>query len=226
MSSGSLISYRQYNRNQDVDGSRDSSFETKIKKCRVYGFLDLELPFDYYKRLLYDLHEENKSLKRMNKMSSGVEDSRKKMSNNSNNQMVKDLKANLTFVKSKLKVYDRILLVDGYENGINTEISVVSSDSSTDEDTIEGPSIASVPKEDPSIANVPMEGPSQELLKWYGCDTVEEYSKDTFMDTTNEYTTNKDTTDNDNIDEDTIDESYFPKSKVILELVYVCLIDS
>ncbi|GKC94459.1 hypothetical protein Tco_1159901, partial [Tanacetum coccineum] len=91
--------------------------------------------------------------------------------------------------------------------------NVVSSDSSTDEDTIEGPSIESVPKEELSIASVPKEGPSQELLKWYGYDTVEEYPKDTFMDTTDEYTTNKDTTNKDSTDEDTIDKSYFPKSK-------------
>nr|GEX75546.1 hypothetical protein [Tanacetum cinerariifolium] len=136
--------------------------------------------------------------------------------------MVKDLMADLTFVKSKLKVDDKIF---------------------TDEDTIEGPSIASVPKEGPSIASVPKEGPSiasvpkegpsiasvpkewssQEFLKWYGYDTVKEYLEDTFMDTTDKDiaykdTTDKDTidkvtTDKDSIDEVTIDESYFPKSK-------------
>ncbi|GKB09936.1 hypothetical protein Tco_0843859 [Tanacetum coccineum] len=100
MSLGSSISYR-----------RDAPFATKIKKCGVYGFLDLELPSDYYKHLLNDLHEENKALNRMNKISGVMEDSSKRMSNNSNNQMVKDLKADLTFVKSELKMYDRLLLV-------------------------------------------------------------------------------------------------------------------
>ncbi|GKA53862.1 hypothetical protein Tco_0747177 [Tanacetum coccineum] len=80
----------------------------KDTKCRVYGFLDLELPSDYYKQLLYDLHEENKALKRMKKMSGVMEDSSKRMSINSNNQNVKDLKDDLIFVKSKLKVYDRL----------------------------------------------------------------------------------------------------------------------
>nr|GEW00335.1 hypothetical protein [Tanacetum cinerariifolium] len=71
------------------------------------------------------------------------------------------------------------------------EIIVVSSDSSTDEDTIqgplitsvpkEGPSITSVPKKRPSIARVPKQEPLQELLEWYGYDTVEEYLEDTFL---------------------------------------------
>nr|GEX41899.1 hypothetical protein [Tanacetum cinerariifolium] len=64
-----------------------------------------------YSMLLYDLHEENKALKRMNKMSGIMKDSSKQMSINPNNQMVKDLKDDLTFVKSKVKVYDRLLLV-------------------------------------------------------------------------------------------------------------------
>ncbi|GKA32387.1 hypothetical protein Tco_0718754 [Tanacetum coccineum] len=103
------------------------------------------------------------------------------------------------------------------------EIIVVSSDSNTNEDTIqgpsiesvpkEGPSLSSVPKEGPSIPRVPKEGPSQELLDWYRYDTVEEYLEDTFFDSTYKDTTNKDTTDKDSIDKDIIDESYSPKSK-------------
>ncbi|GJS54465.1 hypothetical protein Tco_0627827 [Tanacetum coccineum] len=74
----------------------------------------------------------------------------------------------------------------------------------------EEPSIPRVPKEGPSIPRVPKEGPSQELLDWYGYDTVEEYLEDTFFNSTD-----KDTTDKDSIDEnkDTIDESDSPKSK-------------
>nr|GEX96684.1 hypothetical protein [Tanacetum cinerariifolium] len=94
----------------------------KDKKYRVHSFLNLELPSHYYKHLLHDLHEENKALKRMNKMSGVMEDSSKRMPNNLNNQMVKDLKADLTFVKSKLKVYDRLFLA---------EIIVLSYDRST-----------------------------------------------------------------------------------------------
>ncbi|GKA43684.1 hypothetical protein Tco_0736408 [Tanacetum coccineum] len=105
MSSSSSTSYRRYNRNHDV------THKTHYKKYGMYGFLDLELPSDYYKRLLYDLHEENKTLKRMNKVSGVMEDSSKRLPNYSNNQMVKDLKDDLTFVKSKLKVYDRLFFV-------------------------------------------------------------------------------------------------------------------
>ncbi|GJZ28519.1 hypothetical protein Tco_0573166 [Tanacetum coccineum] len=127
--------------------------------CRVYMFLDLELPSDYYKRLVYDLHEENKALKRMNKLSGVMEDSSKRLPNYSNNQMVKDLKDDLTFVKSKLKVYDRLFSVV-FVCVVFLNLIVLSSDSSTDEDMNEGPSVARVPIEGPSVASVPKEGPS------------------------------------------------------------------
>ncbi|GKC21707.1 hypothetical protein Tco_1023857, partial [Tanacetum coccineum] len=58
-----------------VGGSKDAPFETKEKKYGVYGFLDLELPGEYYKQLVYNLHEENKALKK-NKMCGVMEDSR------------------------------------------------------------------------------------------------------------------------------------------------------
>nr|GEW94701.1 hypothetical protein [Tanacetum cinerariifolium] len=138
MSSSSSTSYRQYNRNQDVThkthydcdpphpipvqmawtlenaGKRFKGcpIRDKDKTYRVHGFFDLELPSDYYKRLVYDLHEKNKALKMINKMSCVMEDSSKRLPNYSNNQIVNDLKDDLTFVKSKLKLYDRLLLVD------------------------------------------------------------------------------------------------------------------
>ncbi|GJV70512.1 hypothetical protein Tco_1490507 [Tanacetum coccineum] len=94
MSSLSSTSYRRYNRNQDVTRRthcdcdpphpipiqiawtidnpgrrfRECLIRDKSKKCGVYGFLDLELPGDYYKSLVYNLHEENKALKKMNKV--------------------------------------------------------------------------------------------------------------------------------------------------------------
>ncbi|GKE30799.1 hypothetical protein Tco_1446183 [Tanacetum coccineum] len=136
MSSSSSTSYWRYNRNQDVTHMthcdcdplhpipvqkawttdnpgrrfRGCLIRDKSKKCGVYGFLDLELPGDYYKWLVYNLHEENKALKKMNKMPGVVmEDSSKGFSNKSNNE--NDLKADLSFVKSKLKVYDRLLFL-------------------------------------------------------------------------------------------------------------------
>ncbi|GKD60335.1 hypothetical protein Tco_1297844, partial [Tanacetum coccineum] len=95
MSSSYSTSYRRYNRNQDVTHKthcecdpphpipvqtawtienpgrrfKGCPIRDKDKKCGVYGFLDLELPSNYYKRLVYDLHEVNKALKMMNKMS-------------------------------------------------------------------------------------------------------------------------------------------------------------
>ncbi|GKA27382.1 hypothetical protein Tco_0713550 [Tanacetum coccineum] len=46
-----------------------------------------ELPGDYYKSLVYNLHEENKALKKMNKVPGVVmEDSSKGFSNKSNNE--------------------------------------------------------------------------------------------------------------------------------------------
>ncbi|GJT74423.1 hypothetical protein Tco_1041148 [Tanacetum coccineum] len=161
----------------------------KDKKCGVYGFLDLELPSDYYKRLFYDLHEENKALKRMNKMSAVMEDSSKRLTNYSNNQMVQDLKDDLTFVKSKLKVYDRLILVV-FGCVVFLSVIVLSSDS---EDINDGPSKGKVSKEEPTVASVP---------------NVDEYLKDTFFDSTD-----NDTTNNNIMDDYISDESDSPKSK-------------
>ncbi|GKD48479.1 hypothetical protein Tco_1277455 [Tanacetum coccineum] len=132
MSSSSSSSYRRYN--QDVSNKthcdckpphpipiqtawttdnpgrrfRGCPIRDKSKKCGVYGFLDLELPSDYYKGLVYSLHEENKALKRMNRMPVGVMDGTSGVvSNNSFGE--KHLKSEFTFIKSKFKIYDRIL---------------------------------------------------------------------------------------------------------------------
>ncbi|GJX45127.1 reverse transcriptase domain-containing protein [Tanacetum coccineum] len=145
MSSSSSTSYRRYNRNQDVTHKthcdcdpphpipiqtawtidnpgrrfRGCPIHDKSKKCGVYGFLDQELPSDYYKSLVYNLHEENKALKKMNKVPGVVmEDSSKGFSNKSNNE--NDLKADLSFVKSKLKVYDRLFAVASAVNSAMT----------------------------------------------------------------------------------------------------------
>ncbi|GJW40614.1 hypothetical protein Tco_0066459 [Tanacetum coccineum] len=103
MSSSSSTSYRRcYSRNQDVTHKthcdcdpphpipvqtswtidnpgrrfKGCPIRDKGKKCGVYGFLDLELPGEYYKPLVYNLHEENKALKK-NKMCGVMEDSSK-----------------------------------------------------------------------------------------------------------------------------------------------------
>ncbi|GJX34321.1 hypothetical protein Tco_0245878 [Tanacetum coccineum] len=172
MSSSSSTSYRRcYSRNQDVTHKthcdcdpphpipvqtswtidnpgrrfKGCPIRDKGKKCGVYGFLDLELPGEYYKQLVYNLHEENKALKK-NKMCGVMEDSSKGYSNYSiNQQMVKDLKADLTFVKSKLKVYDRLLAINigtlipfiaevDQQDGKGKEIIVISSSSEATSD--------------------------------------------------------------------------------------------
>ena len=66
------------------------------------GFLGLELPSQCHKDLNFNLHEENKHLKRINKILG-----EKKVSNKLMGKMNKDS----TFIKSKLRVYDRLMLV-------------------------------------------------------------------------------------------------------------------
>ncbi|GJY79394.1 hypothetical protein Tco_0485195 [Tanacetum coccineum] len=126
--------YSNYSINQQMEVQRiGCPIRDKGKKCGVYGFLDLELPGEYYKQLVYNLHEENKALKK-NKMCGVMEDSSNGYSNYSINQlMVKDLKADLTFVKSNSKcmigfVGIKIVLA------INIEIIVISSSSEATSD--------------------------------------------------------------------------------------------
>nr|GEV64853.1 photosystem I assembly protein Ycf4, chloroplast [Tanacetum cinerariifolium] len=196
----------------------------KDKKCGVYRFLDLKLPSDYYKRLLYDLQEENKALKRMNKMSGVIKDSSKRLPNYSNNQMFTFL---IFYIFGTLSHKKQQLIIK-IDKG--KDLIVLSSD--TGEDMNEASSVASVPKKGPSVASVAKEGPSirkrnyfepelakvfkagppLELLQWYGYFTVDEYRKDTYFDDTDNDTTDnsmmdtfpssidKDTTDNETTD--------------------------
>ena len=106
-----------------VEDSEDARLETKTKKCGVYGFIDLELPGDYYNQMVYNLYHENKALNR--RIDGSMEDSRNTSGNSLegtsnrigggiedlNNKIIKDLKDDLTLVKSKLKVYDRFFIV-------------------------------------------------------------------------------------------------------------------
>ncbi|GJX77800.1 hypothetical protein Tco_0324611 [Tanacetum coccineum] len=76
------------------------------------------------------------------------------------------------------KVKDIIVLSS---DSLDDSKGVSSKGPSTSSVPKEGPSIASVPKKGSSIPRVPKEGPSQELLAWYGYDTVEEYLEDIFF---------------------------------------------
>ncbi|GJW72336.1 hypothetical protein Tco_0129253 [Tanacetum coccineum] len=228
MSSSSSTSYHRYNRNQDVTHKThyDCDPPHPIPVQTAWTLENADLPSDYYKWLLYDLHEENKDLKRINKMSGVIEDSSKRLPNYSNNHMVKDLKDDLNFVKSKLKVFDYLNVSSSdIDEDMNEAPSVASVPK-------EGPSVASVPKEGPSVASVPKEGPSirkrpyvrpelakvfkagppPELLKWNEYSTVDKYLEDTYFDGTDNDTTdnsmmdtflgstNEDTTDNETTD--------------------------
>ncbi|GKB96058.1 hypothetical protein Tco_0982195 [Tanacetum coccineum] len=73
----------------------------KDKKFGFYGFTELELPSDYYKDLLYNLHEENKKLKKMRNISTS-----KEAGDDSKEQIIK-IREEMTFIKSKLKFYDK-----------------------------------------------------------------------------------------------------------------------
>nr|GEZ46932.1 hypothetical protein [Tanacetum cinerariifolium] len=69
-----------------------------------FMFTQLELPSDYYKELLYNIHE-NKKLKKMGKISTTNE-----ACDDSKEQIIK-IKEELTFIKSKLKFYDKVFNV-------------------------------------------------------------------------------------------------------------------
>ncbi|GKE71690.1 hypothetical protein Tco_1529762, partial [Tanacetum coccineum] len=154
----------------------------------VYRFLDLELPSDYYKWLVYDLHEENKALKRMNKISGVMEDSSKSIA---------------------------YLIVLSSDSSTDEDMNKGPSVAKVPE---EGPSVASVPIEGPSIrkrpyvgpelAKVFKAGPPPTLLEWFGYSTVDEYLEDTFFDSTD-----NDTTDNNIMDDYISDVFDSPKSK-------------
>ena len=86
----------------------------KRRKCNVYGFLDDELPSDYYKKLVFDLHEENKELrKNLNRTRGTPIDSNNEMVlvNQSNKQMLLlyDVKDELGCIKAKLNSNDRVM---------------------------------------------------------------------------------------------------------------------
>ena len=80
----------------------------------MYGFLDDEPPSDYYKKLVFDLHEENKELRRnLNRTRGTPIDSNNEMVlvNQSNKQMLLlyDVKDELGCIKAKLNSNDRVM---------------------------------------------------------------------------------------------------------------------
>ncbi|PWA70354.1 photosystem I assembly protein ycf4, chloroplast [Artemisia annua] len=76
--------------------------EDENEKCNFYGFLDPELPNEYYKALFFDLHEENKRLKNMLKRRNSTEASSLEMG---------QLKEELILIKSKDGLYDKLVVV-------------------------------------------------------------------------------------------------------------------
>ncbi|GJV57555.1 hypothetical protein Tco_1458560 [Tanacetum coccineum] len=70
----------------------------KEKSCRLYIFLDLELPSQYYKYLLFHMHVGNVELRNLCMIDDMV------LTNNN----VSKMKEKLTLLKSKLKFYEKV----------------------------------------------------------------------------------------------------------------------
>ncbi|GKD37361.1 hypothetical protein Tco_1257568 [Tanacetum coccineum] len=127
MSSSSSSSYRRYN--QDVSNKTHCDCKPPHPIPIQTAWTtdnpgDLKLPSDYYKGLVYSLHEENKALKRMNMMPVGVMDGTSGVvSNNSFGE--KHLKSEFTFIKSKFKIYDRIFLGSYHQVDIRVDRDMV-----------------------------------------------------------------------------------------------------
>ncbi|GJS54021.1 hypothetical protein Tco_0627383 [Tanacetum coccineum] len=80
------------------------------EKCHFYGFFDDELPSDYYKKLFFNLHEENKMLKK--NLGKNMYKNKKKSNNSDEGCMeMGELKDDLTLIKSKLQMYDKVVVV-------------------------------------------------------------------------------------------------------------------
>ncbi|GJR91508.1 hypothetical protein Tco_0215519 [Tanacetum coccineum] len=76
-------------------------------KCNFYGFFDDELPSDYHKQLFFQLHEENKMLKK------NMGKNKKKFNSSHEGCILEmgELKEDLTLIKSKLHMYDKVVVV-------------------------------------------------------------------------------------------------------------------
>ncbi|GJW02307.1 mitochondrial import inner membrane translocase subunit TIM13 [Tanacetum coccineum] len=81
------------------------------EKCHFYGFFDDELPSDYYKKLFFNLHEENKMLKK--NLGKNMYKNKKKPNNSDEGCILEmgELKDDLTLIKSKLQMYDKVVVV-------------------------------------------------------------------------------------------------------------------
>lgn len=79
--------------------------QVKNGYCTRFNFIDEELPSGYYKDLLFELHSQTKSLY--------SQDCRPAMENEDGDLNAKLVKVmeELTFSKSKLKIYDQMLYV-------------------------------------------------------------------------------------------------------------------
>ncbi|GJX55567.1 hypothetical protein Tco_0285464 [Tanacetum coccineum] len=77
-------------------------------KCHFYGFLDAELPSEYYKELFFKIHEENKMLKNMAKNMCKHMTKNMIKSNSDGGGILEmgELKEEFTLIKSKLQMYD------------------------------------------------------------------------------------------------------------------------
>ncbi|GJS70517.1 amidoxime reducing component [Tanacetum coccineum] len=88
----------------------EDSRDDEDENCHFFGFFDDELPSDYYKKLFFNLHEENKMLK--NNMGKNMYKNKKKSNNGDEGCMeMGEMKDDLTLIKSKLQMYDKVVVV-------------------------------------------------------------------------------------------------------------------
>ncbi|GJS76723.1 hypothetical protein Tco_0726604, partial [Tanacetum coccineum] len=92
----------------------------KDKKCEVYGFIDDELPSEYYKEFFYKLHMENKELKSKLKNLSSQECAHNNyVPNKPSEEVPKEVPMEIILkelitLKVKGKLYDSFMFIVGF----------------------------------------------------------------------------------------------------------------
>lgn len=105
--------YEQVSWTPENPGRRFKACPTrnKDKKCEVYGFLDDELPSEYYKDLMFNLHMDNKKLESNIDALTPQDESEKLVSNKRQDDFpMEAIYQELKELKLKAKVYDMYLV--------------------------------------------------------------------------------------------------------------------